>query len=251
MTNIRYQSAEIAAFFAASRISWSQFYESERAMFERIAPASSWRVLDIGCGCGGLGLALEERFSLSHYTGVEINPQAAEAARSVNPQAEVLQGDVLELAESTLAGRRFDLVCSLSCIDWNVEFDRMLDCAWSLVEPGGWMAATFRVTLGEGCFDPAQSYQHINFEGARTGERAAYIVLGARDIRMVVKRLRPTEVVSRGYWGVPSASAVTPYQTLCFAAFAFRKGLAGPASRPPFDLGLPADIVSAIDVASL
>ena len=39
-------------------------------------------VLDVGCGCGGLGLALAERFGVSRYTGVEINAAAvAESAR--------------------------------------------------------------------------------------------------------------------------------------------------------------------------
>ena len=50
------------------------------------------RVLDIGCGCGGLGLALKERFELTGYTGVEISRKAAKMARKMNAGANIITG---------------------------------------------------------------------------------------------------------------------------------------------------------------
>ena len=92
-------------------------------------------ILDIGCGSGGLGLALKERFGVERYTGVEINASAAQAAQTLNPDARILQGDILEIPDGQLG--QYDLVVSLSCIDWNVEFDTMLTKAWGLVSGGG------------------------------------------------------------------------------------------------------------------
>ena len=77
---------------------------------------------------------------------------------------------------------QFDVVFSLSCVDWNVRFDETLAAAWSFVAPGGYLAATFRLTEGEGCNDIARSYQYINFEGKCEGERASYVVNGAREL---------------------------------------------------------------------
>ena len=39
-----------------------------------------------------------------------------------------------------------DVVFSLSCIDWNIEFKSMLLAAWNHVRPGGSFVATFRLT---------------------------------------------------------------------------------------------------------
>src|SRR4051812_2927921 len=151
MENIIYQTDEIARYFAHNRVAWDQFYESERRVIERLGIGRDDRILDIGCGCGGLGLALRERFQAHDYTGVEINKPAAEAGRAMNPQAKILCGDILELNRGALCEKQFDFVFSLSCVDWNVRFSDMLAVAWQHVRPGGYFIATFRLTDGEGC----------------------------------------------------------------------------------------------------
>ena len=123
MTNLSYQNKDIAAYFASNRIRWDQFYPSERKVIAALAPAAASRVLDIGCGCGGLGLALAEAFGVQDYTGVEINTAAVLAGRQLNPNAQIYEGDVLHVGTSILSKQQFDLVFSLSCVDWNVEFE--------------------------------------------------------------------------------------------------------------------------------
>ncbi len=61
-----YQAGAIGEFYSRYRVSWGQLYPSERAVFEAMQPGSATRVLDLGCGCGGLGLALSERFGVKH-----------------------------------------------------------------------------------------------------------------------------------------------------------------------------------------
>jgi SAM-dependent methyltransferase len=243
--NIEYSTPAIEAFYREHRVRWDQFYESERVMFERLGLTPSSSVLDIGCGCGGLGLALRERFGVVHYTGVEINRQAAQSAAIVNPQGRFLAADILAVAPAELAAASFDLVVSLGCIDWNVQFPQMLARAYEYVKPGGCFLSSFRLTPGASLFDLQRSYQYINFEGKREGEVAPYVVLNPRDLMSMLTVLHPERIAGFGYWGTPSASAVTELDRVVFAVVAVQKGTA-PAQRPVVDLDLPQEVVSAI-----
>jgi SAM-dependent methyltransferase len=244
-SNIAYSTDQLARYFATNRVSWQQFYESERVIIGGLGLDAGRSVLDIGCGCGGLGLALRERFGLTDYTGVEINAPAAEAGRRMNPAARILNADILDSSQGTLRGRQFDVVFSLSCVDWNVRFADMLAAAWEHVRPDGYFVATFRLVATAGCSDMARSYQYINFEGERRGEQANYVVLNAAELLKTLSDFNPSEIRAFGYWGKPSASAVTPYDQLCFAAFAVRKRASGQAAMK-LELELPAEIRNAM-----
>lgn len=218
MTNISYQNKDIAAYFASNRVRWDQFYPSEREVITAVAPTPQTRVLDIGCGCGGLGLALFEAFGVVDYTGVEINKAAALTGIQMNPRAKILEGDILNVGAAGLVDQQFDLVFSLSCVDWNVEFEPMFRTAWTKVAPGGSLVATFRLTDSAGCRDMDRSYQYINYEGRKEGELAAYVVLNAAELMSIFIGLEPARVHVYGYIGGPSSTAVTPYDRLCFVA---------------------------------
>jgi SAM-dependent methyltransferase len=244
--NIVYASVELAKFFSANRIRWDQFYESEREIIARLGIGADDSVLDIGCGCGGLGLALREKFGVLNYTGVEINLRSAAAGKTMNPDANISCGDILDITRGELAGRTFDVVFSLSCIDWNVRFDDMLAAAWGHVADDGHFISTFRLTTGPGCSDFAKSYQPIGNEGGEP-EVAAYVVVNANALLAQLLNFDPAEVNAFGYWGSPSSTAVTPYETLCFAAFSIRKRRPGNTDPVRFHLELPPDILAAIN----
>jgi SAM-dependent methyltransferase len=247
-SNIAYQTDQLVRYFSHNRIAWPQFYKSERVVIEALKLDPGRSVLDIGCGCGGLGLALLERFGVRSYTGVEINALAAHAASGMNPKAQFLCGDILRLNQNELRGRQFDVVFSLSCVDWNVRFADMLAVAWSHVVEGGYLVATFRVTDGPGCNDMGQSYQYINFDGVCEGELAAYVVLNPRDLMQLLAGFEPAEIYAYGYWGAPSVTAVTPYERLCFCAFSIRKRGANVRVLRP-RLELPAEICDAMEMS--
>jgi SAM-dependent methyltransferase len=247
--NVAYQTDQLARYFATNRVAWPQFYESERVIIDRLNLDSRHTVLDIGCGCGGLGLALRERYAVENYTGVEINASAADAGRAMNPAAHILCGDILDLSERELRERYFDVVFSLSCVDWNVRFADMLSAAWNRVLPGGHLVATFRLIDTQGCNDPDRSYQYINFDGVREGERASYVVLNARELIQELIAFDPSAIDAYGYWGAPSVTAVTPYERLCFSAFSIRKRNGDSGGAPRFDLNLPAEIRDVIGLS--
>lgn len=244
--NIEYKTPAIEAFYREHRTRWDQFYESERVVFTRLGPNASTRVLDIGCGCGGLGLALRERFGVADYTGVEINRRAADTAKTLNPAARFVCADILAVAPEELTEQSFDIVVSLGCIDWNVEFADMLARAYRYVKPGGYFVSSFRLTTGASVMDVRRSYQYINFEGKREGEIAPYVVINTDRLLAQVSALQPARIVGFGYWGAPSPTAVTPFAKVCFAVIAAHRG-ATPGKDMVTELELPLDLLSATD----
>ena len=249
--NIIYKTDRIAHYFARNRVTWQQFYESERIIISQLNLGHHHTILDIGCGCGGLGLALQEQYGVENYTGVEINPSAAEAGRVMNPQAHILCGDILDLGQNELSKKRFDVVFSLSCVDWNVQFSDMLEAAWGYVLPGGYLVATFRLAVGEGCNDMKRSYQYINYEGVKEGECASYVVLNAKTLIQQLENFNPSVIRAFGYWGMPSSTAITPYEKLCFAAFSIQKRKADDTGATRLQLDLPPEILDVIGFTAL
>ena len=246
MKNLHYKTSEISSYFSENRVQWDQFYPSERKLFETIKLSSKDNVLDVGCGCGGLGLALNEKFGVSLYTGIDINLAAIEAGKKLSPSSNLICGDVLDLTCNSLSKQSFDLVCSLSCIDWNVQFDEMLLASWAHVKPGGKFVATFRLCLGKGADKIKDSYQYINYQGKKEGEIAAYVVLNFQEFMTKLIQLNPSEIKGTGYWGVPSSSAVTPYRSLCFAAFSISKRGKSDDPKVHLDLDLPEELIAAL-----
>ena len=124
--NITYETDSIEAFYKENRIAWDDFYPSEKVMFEKLDLNPQSSILDIGCGCGGLGNALGERFNIKNYVGIDINKKAIHTAKKLFPEFTFLAGDILDFENIMPRENNFDVVVSLSCIDWNVEFDKML-----------------------------------------------------------------------------------------------------------------------------
>lgn len=226
--NIEYKSREIPLYYSCNRSRWEEFYPSERWIFSKLAsePRFLGDVLDVGCACGGLGAALCEQFQLSSYTGVDIHKEAiawARQERRLPVPATFLAGDILELnLEDT-----FDLVVSLSCADWNIEVQKIMEACWARVTAGGHFVISLRLTTGPGVNDIETSYQYINFSGQeRNAEVANYVVFNFPAVLRLMEKLQPvpTLIGAYGYWGKPAATAVTPFTRLVFAVFYLRKG---------------------------
>jgi len=242
--NIVYKSTQIQSYFSKNRVSLLDFYKSEREVIDGLNLDESITVLDIGCGCGGLGVALRERYGITDYLGVEINELAASAGIALNPLAKILCGDFLECIDNKLNNKYFDIVFSLSCFDWNVQFSEMLEAAWQHVVPGGSLVATFRITLEGGCDDIATSYQYLNYEGLREGEKAAYVVMNVNDLFDKLKTLNPSKISAKGYFRSPSPTAVTPYSQLCMTALAIRKRKHSEIKAIVYDLDIPTRLLT-------
>jgi SAM-dependent methyltransferase len=253
--NIHYRTEAIAAYFQSHRRRFQDFYESERWIFECVAErrdGNFGRVLDVGCACGGLAVALAERFSLAHYTGIDISPHAialALRAEDLPDRCWFVQADIVTTA--ALAGMKFDTVFNLSCADWNLESRAIIEATWDRVAEGGTMILSLRLTDKAGVQDVERSHQVIHFGDVEAipanAERAAYAVFNVTEALGILADLRPSRITGFGYWGKPSPTARTPFDRLAFAVFAVDRpaGAAEPSAAPVLDLHLPWDIWAA------
>lgn len=250
--NIKYTTTEIARFYTQHRNTWADFYASERWILERIAGDENQlkRVLDVGCAAGGLGRALAERFALTEYVGVDINEQAIQAAVAMQNTfpvpAHFVCGDIAE--PTCLPDQLFDLVCAFGCADWNIDSLGIIKACWGHVAPNGYLALSLRLTPEAGVNDMSKSYQSIYFgqdQPLDPVEKANYVVFNIHDALTLLANLSPAPgyLLGYGYWGRPSATAVTPYQRLVFTVFALRKTQTDAGSLPT-ELHLPLDLLA-------
>ena len=78
------------------------------ALLDRIRPAPTERVLDVGCGTGIVARLVRERCgSATRIVGVDVNPEMIAVARSIAPDIEWHQGNAIDLP---FPARSFDLV---------------------------------------------------------------------------------------------------------------------------------------------
>lgn len=241
--NIEYRSRQISQFYSTNRQRWSELYPSERWVFEKIASKrkSMGDVLDVGCACGGLAAALNEKFAVDSYTGIDINGDAIKWAKknmNLKIPSTFHHGDFLKSA----LRKKFDLVVSLSCADWNIETERIVHACWKRVREESYFVISLRLTPGKGTNDISKSYQYINFSGdAANPEKANYVVFNFADAIRMFKELDPAPelIGAYGYWGIPSATSVTLYDKLVFAVLYIKKSKAAVEdTRMEFNLPL-------------
>jgi O-antigen biosynthesis protein len=106
------------------------YFEQSRPELVRELPARVGRVLDVGCGAGGVGRALDGR--ADSLTGIELVPEAAEAARAVYDRVAVGRvEDVLPEVDGP-----FDTVLAYDVLEHLVDPDAVLRALHDLAAPG-------------------------------------------------------------------------------------------------------------------
>ncbi|MBI4662356.1 MAG: class I SAM-dependent methyltransferase [Verrucomicrobia bacterium] len=250
--NIRYTSPELAEFYSRHRNTWQELYPSERYVFGRLGESRKClgSVLDVGCAAGGVGRALSERFKIARYVGIDINAGVIRTAvseqKTFPAPCSFICGDIVD-DPAPLQGQQFDLVCSLSCADWNLDPLTIIQRCWSRVVPGGHLILSLRLTNALGVNDMSRSYQFIHFgDGPLRGdeEKANYVVFNVRELLGLLSSLQPGpgHLLAYGYWGKPSRTAVTPYPRLVFAVLALLRSEAN--NSPVIEATLPLDLLA-------
>ena len=108
------------------------------AVVSKLLPPNARDALEVGCGQGGFGARLAERY---RYVGVDLDAVSAQVAQSrlaaLGPagSGEIRIGDLSVLADDEL----FDLVCAFEVIE-HIEDDRSALKEWvGRLRPGGWL----------------------------------------------------------------------------------------------------------------
>lgn len=106
------------------------YYEQGRSELVALLPARLGRVLDVGCGGGGVGRAIRAR--ADELVGIEVDPVAAERARAAYDS--VLVGP----AEEILAGTdtRFDTILAYDLLEHLVDPGALLRRLREAAAPG-------------------------------------------------------------------------------------------------------------------
>jgi len=106
------------------------YFEQARPELVALLPARLGRVLDVGCGAGGVGRAVRER--ADRLVGIELDAQAAEAAREVYDA--VVEGRIEEVLDS-IEGP-FDTVLAYDVLEHLVDPAETLRLLRGLAAPG-------------------------------------------------------------------------------------------------------------------
>ncbi len=231
-TNIVYQTKNISEYYGAERIRWDEFYPSERAVIEYVNPSANSAVIDMGCACGGLGLALKERFGISNYTGVDINVQAINYARQMQPAAKFYSDDFLKISEQFTGA--YDLAFSLSCADWNVQTVELLRALFGSLKSGGKMIVSSRLTNLDSVVNVAEARQRIAFgENTESTEWAPYKVYRLKTFLDIFMKIGDvSEIYGFGYWGkAPATVEGLGFNDIFYMVFAIEKKVGAVSPR--------------------
>lgn len=259
--NIAYQSENLRDYYRNNRREWLELYPSERWVFEKLfnKGSESAEILDVGCATGGLARALSEKFSISSYTGVDINPGVIEYANSEQINDGIPRsffcGDVCDpevaafLRTGNLSNSAYSHVIALGCADFNIEPMKIISSCWQQVRAGGEFILSLRLTPEEGVNDIEKSYQYISFatEGATENEeKANYAVFNFQDAMRVFAALepKPSFILGYGYWGAPSIAARTPHDKVVFSVLSLRKPSGEEGEETKTELHFPLDLYS-------
>jgi len=247
--NTRYQSPGLSDFYSSHRLRYSQFYPTERAAFESLDLGPETSILDIGCACGGLGLALNEHCGCTDYTGLEIHAEAARIGHGLVTAfgGRVIAGDILEaqrLLTANDCADSFDLVVSLSALDWNLSVAENVRAAWALVRDGGHLLMSVRLHPDTCLLDLHTSYQPTTPEANEAVEIAPYVVMAVPTAMQFATELGAARVTVFGHGGRPSSTAVTPVDECIFAVAVLAKDSS--AASTIFDIRSPIELVDVV-----
>lgn len=222
MSNILYKSDHFCKFYSNNRFKFEEFYLSEKTIFDKVFSRYQRpvEILDMGCGCGGLANALSEKYEISRYVGVDCNKQEIDWAKKNNMSLNICEY-VCDDAATYEDDHKYDVVVSLSCIDFNVEVNEMFANCWDKVCLGGYLITSVRLTNEDSINDISRAYQVLDER-----EKANYVVFNIRDMLKMIDELsnhRADVVEAYGYWHAPSTGTVVEYDKLCMAVFAIHK----------------------------
>lgn len=162
---------------------------------ERLQPL---RILEIGCGTGGLTALLSRHYPNASITAVDIAPNMVRAAENKcgNEQIEFICAD----AESMALDQQYDLIISSACFQWFTSLPETLKRFWNSLGEGGVIAFS---TFGEKTFQELHhsfSYAEAVLTGIKTCVRRGLVFQPLSFYRTLAGSLAPQEPSVQSYY---------------------------------------------------
>lgn len=153
---------------------------------------SNTKVLDIGCGTGGIGQFLTETFNPARLVGIDIDPGLVEHANSRASKAGLdgqLMFKCVEPGPLPFANDSFDVVFSKDAMIHIADKETLFKDIFRVLAPGGVVAACDWMSSNDGPFSPElKRYIELEDLGFGMGSPARYsnamAEAGFADIRM-------------------------------------------------------------------
>ncbi len=154
-------------------------------------------VLDIGCGAGGIDVALVQRHGAAHVTGIDVEDPVLDRARTLVARAGL--ADRIDLAKVSpgplpFGDARFDVVFSKDSIVHIPDKTALMTEVFRVLRPGGWFLASDWL-IGTEAISPAMA-AYVAAEGLDFG-----MATPARyEAAMRAAGFEAIETVSRNTW---------------------------------------------------
>lgn len=134
-------------------------------------PLDGRRVLDIGCGSGGIAIELVERYGAAEVVGIDIEAGVLERARQRVMKRRLERRIVLQRVEAgplPFAEADFDAVFSKDSMIHIPEKEMLFDDVFRVLNPGGWFIAGDWLISHDG--EPSAEMKHyVSLEGLSFG----------------------------------------------------------------------------------
>lgn len=119
------------------------------------------RVLDIGCGAGGITASLVQDHGAAHVTGLDVEPAVCAATRAFIARKGLTgRVDVMQVAPGPLPfdADSFDIVFSKDSIVHIPDKETLAAEVFRVLRPGGWFVASDWLTSHDGAPTPAMAH---------------------------------------------------------------------------------------------
>lgn len=127
-----------ASYEAATPVQQSMAQRLAEVVRRHVARDNVRRILDLGCGTGGLTRMLRESFPSAEITGVDISPGMVEFARRHSPGVDFVAADAEQYVHGLARG--YDLIVSNATIQWFQHPGETLRACRSLLTAEGLLA---------------------------------------------------------------------------------------------------------------
>jgi len=157
------------------RVKLEDFNESEKYFFTDELMSNVSSILDVGCGCGGLGNALKIRFGTAFsYTGINTKETCVIKGEKISPELKIIDGI---FPNSIKSGKMFDMICAFGFFHMVLEWKKLL---FNLTKFANKFVNVGVVSRLEGAtvIDPDVSYYYY----LDSGDRVPSIAINIREL---------------------------------------------------------------------